>query len=81
MHVNPAAAGGLPSGLTRMQSSLIKSIPALCVKSSDLLAGAEGVEAAMPNIRIIPLHWWADQRMEVCPASDCKRGPYAKQVE
>lgn len=64
-HINPAAAGGLPTGLARMQSSLINSIPALCVKSSDLLSSAEGVEAAMPNIRIIPLHWWADQRMEV----------------
>lgn len=49
-----------------MQSSLINSIPALCVKSTHLLGGAEGVEAAMPNIRIIPLHWWTDQRMEVC---------------
>ncbi|CAL1707828.1 unnamed protein product [Somion occarium] len=64
-YVKPAAAGGLPPGLGRLQSSLINAIPALCVKSSDLLAGAEGVEAAMPNIRIIPLHWWADQRMEV----------------
>ena len=65
-YVNPATVGGIPAGLSRMQSSLINSIPALCVKSSDLLAGAEGVEAAMANIRIIPLHWWADQRMEVC---------------
>jgi len=55
----------LPAEVARIQSSLARSIPALCVQSSDILSGAPAAEAAMPNIRVIPLNWWSDSNAQV----------------
>lgn len=51
--------------LSHIQSSLARSIPALCVRSSDILSGAPAAEAAMPNIRVIPLNWWSERKAQV----------------
>ncbi|KAG2737234.1 hypothetical protein P692DRAFT_20823867, partial [Suillus brevipes Sb2] len=64
-HVNPTITFPLMSELGHIQSSLAHSVPALCVQSSDILSGAPAVEAAMPNIRIIPLNWWSDKKAQV----------------
>jgi mediator of RNA polymerase II transcription subunit 14 len=40
------------------KSELIPFLPVLCVRTSDILAGAVAAEAAMPNIRIEPTEWW-----------------------
>ena len=48
-----------------MQSSLARSVPALCVQSKHILSGAPAAEAAMPNIRVIPLNWWSDEKAQV----------------
>ncbi|KAF9242015.1 mediator complex subunit MED14-domain-containing protein [Melanogaster broomeanus] len=64
-HVNPTSALPQSSALSYMQSSLANSIPALCVQSSDILSGAPAAEAAMPNIRVIPLNWWSDKKAQV----------------
>ncbi|KAI6128239.1 mediator complex subunit MED14-domain-containing protein [Pisolithus croceorrhizus] len=63
-HVNPASSLP-PSELSHIQSSLARSVPALCVQSSDILSGAPAAEAAMPNIRVIPLNWWSDKKAQV----------------
>ena len=59
--LNPAAI----SELGGVQSSLARTIPTLCVQSSDSLSGAPAAEAAMPNIRVIPLNWWSDDNAKV----------------
>lgn len=64
-HVNPTSALPQSSALSYMQSSLALAIPALCVQSSDILSGAPAAEAAMPNIRVIPLNWWSDKGAQV----------------
>ena len=51
--------------LGAVQSSLARTIPALCVQSADILSGAPAAEAAMPNIRVIPLNWWSDEDAKV----------------
>ena len=56
------ASPGTPAHL---QSCLARSIPALCVQSSDILSGAPAAEAAMPNIRVIPLNWWSEKKVQV----------------
>ena len=48
-----------------MQSSLARSVPALCVQSKHILSGAPAAEAAMPNIRVIPLNWWSEEKAQV----------------
>ena len=60
-HVFPPAgsSSSIPSMLSGAHSSLSAAIPALCVQSSDILAGSQAFEAAMPNIRVIPLAWWS----------------------
>ncbi|KAI0356373.1 MED14-domain-containing protein [Trametes cingulata] len=63
-HVNSSANAAAPE-LAHIQSSLARSIPALCVLSSDILSGAPAAEAAMPNIRVIPLNWWSDDQAKV----------------
>ncbi|KAI6045803.1 mediator complex subunit MED14-domain-containing protein [Pisolithus marmoratus] len=63
-HVNPTNSLP-PSELSHIQSSLAHSVPALCVQSSDILSGAPAAEAAMPNIRVIPLNWWSDKKAQV----------------
>lgn len=64
-HVNPTITFPLMSELGHIQSSLARSVPALCVQSSDILSGAPAAEAAMPNIRVIPLNWWSDKKAQV----------------
>ncbi|EGO25140.1 hypothetical protein SERLADRAFT_414850 [Serpula lacrymans var. lacrymans S7.9] len=64
-HVNPTSGYPLPSELSQIQSSLARSVPALCVQSSDILSGAPAAEAAMPNIRVIPLNWWSNKKVQV----------------
>lgn len=64
-HVNPSLGPDVSPALTHLHSTLARSIPALCVQSSDILSGAPAAEAAMPNIRVIPLNWWADQKVQV----------------
>ena len=61
MNVTPAS----PGTPTHLQSCLARSIPALCVQSSDILSGAPAAEAAMPNIRVIPLNWWSEKKVQV----------------
>ncbi|KAH8108107.1 mediator complex subunit MED14-domain-containing protein [Cristinia sonorae] len=63
--VDPSARSVLPPGLDHLQSSLMRSIPALCVQSSDILSGAPAAEAAMPNIKVIPLNWWSESQPQV----------------
>jgi hypothetical protein len=41
------------------------SMPTLSVAASDILAGAEGMDAVEPNIRIIAMSWWKKDRTEV----------------
>ncbi|KAF8813688.1 MED14-domain-containing protein [Phlegmacium glaucopus] len=64
-HVNPTSSAPLTPELTQMQSSLARSVPALCVQSKHILSGAPAAEAAMPNIRVIPLNWWSDEKAQV----------------
>ncbi|OSD01314.1 MED14-domain-containing protein [Trametes coccinea BRFM310] len=63
-HVYSTANAAAPE-LAHIQSSLARSIPALCVLSSDILSGAPAAEAAMPNIRVIPLNWWSSDQAKV----------------
>lgn len=51
--------------LAHIQSSLARSVPALCVQSEHILSGAPAAEAAMPNIRVVPLNWWSDKDAQV----------------
>lgn len=64
-HVNPTNGAAFTAGLAHIQSSLARSVPALCVKSEYILSGAPAAEAAMPNIRVIPLHWWSEKKAQV----------------
>ncbi|KAG1750599.1 mediator complex subunit MED14-domain-containing protein [Suillus paluster] len=64
-HVNPTITLPQIPELGHIQSSLARSVPALCVQSSDILSGAPAAEAAMPNIRVIPLNWWSDKKAQV----------------
>ncbi|KAJ2931245.1 hypothetical protein H1R20_g5853, partial [Candolleomyces eurysporus] len=34
-------------------------------QATDILSGAPAAEAAMPNIRVIPLNWWSDENAQV----------------
>ncbi|KDR75325.1 hypothetical protein GALMADRAFT_249364 [Galerina marginata CBS 339.88] len=64
-HVNPTSNISVTPELARIQSSLARSVPALCVQSKDILSGAPAAEAAMPNIRVIPLNWWSNEKAQV----------------
>jgi mediator of RNA polymerase II transcription subunit 14 len=64
-HVNPTSSSPLTPELAQMQSSLARSVPALCVQSKHILSGAPAAEAAMPNIRVIPLNWWSEEKAQV----------------
>jgi mediator of RNA polymerase II transcription subunit 14 len=55
----------VPADLIETQSSLARSVPALCVQSQDILSGAPAAEAAMPNIRVTPLNWWSEKSAKV----------------
>ena len=64
-HVNPTSGVPVTTELAHIQSSLARSVPALCVQSKHILSGAPAAEAAMPNIRVIPLNWWSDKNAQV----------------
>lgn len=64
-HVNPTAGSAAVQDLGHLQSSLARSVPGLCVQSSDILSGVPAAEAAMPNIRVMPLNWWTDKKAQV----------------
>ncbi|KAK1225258.1 mediator complex subunit [Marasmius sp. AFHP31] len=64
-HVNPASGVPVTPELAHIQSSLARSVPALCVQSEHILSGAPAAEAAMPNIRVIPLNWWSEKSAQV----------------
>ncbi|KAF8170264.1 mediator complex subunit MED14-domain-containing protein [Mycena galopus ATCC 62051] len=64
-HVNPTLHETDSPELRHIQSSLARSVPALCVQSEHILSGAPAAEAAMPNIRVIPLNWWSDKNAQV----------------
>lgn len=53
-------------GISNAYSPLASIIPALCVKSKDILSGSEGADAAYENVRIIPLDWWLEAGTRVC---------------
>ncbi|KAI0785537.1 MED14-domain-containing protein [Abortiporus biennis] len=82
-HVNPSRDGPLPIEISHTQSSLARSIPALCVQASDILSGAPAAEAAMRNIRVIPLNWWSDQPVQVVTCVKLKyvQQPIGKRAE
>jgi len=63
--VNLANSTPLTPELAHIQSSLARSVPSLCVQSTDILSGAPAAEAAMPNIRVIPLNWWSEKASQV----------------
>ncbi|KAI0940563.1 hypothetical protein AcW1_003726 [Taiwanofungus camphoratus] len=63
-HISSSSGVTLPE-LSHLHSSLARSIPAFCVQSSDILSGAPAAEAAMPNIRVIPLNWWSEDQAQV----------------
>lgn len=64
-HVNPTSEAPITNELAHIQSSLARSVPALCVQSKHILSGAPAAEAAMPNIRVIPLNWWSEKNAQV----------------
>ncbi|KAK7057435.1 mediator of RNA polymerase II transcription subunit 14 [Favolaschia claudopus] len=64
-HVNPTIHDTVTPELAHIQSSLARSVPGLCVQSEHILSGAPAAEAAMPNIRVIPLNWWSDKSAQV----------------
>ena len=52
------APGPPPSVFGPLQSTLSHAIPALLIQSSDVLRDSAARDAAMPNIRVVPLAWW-----------------------
>ncbi|KAL0956179.1 hypothetical protein HGRIS_002339 [Hohenbuehelia grisea] len=63
--VNSNGGDPLPQEIASIQSSLAQSVPSLCVQSKHILSGAPAAEAAMPNIRVIPLNWWSAKSAQV----------------
>lgn len=55
----PKDPSDLPPSLNHLHSALSHRIPFLCVQASNILKNSPAVEAAMPNIRVIPLSWWS----------------------
>ncbi|KAF8482456.1 MED14-domain-containing protein [Russula ochroleuca] len=55
--VNVVGAGP-PSVFGSLQSTLSHAIPALLIQSSDVLRDSAARDAAMSNIRVVPLAWW-----------------------
>ncbi|PFH52047.1 hypothetical protein AMATHDRAFT_74540 [Amanita thiersii Skay4041] len=64
-HVNPMENVPISKELVHIQSPLARSVPALCVQSEHILSGAPAAEAAMPNIRVVPLNWWSEENAQV----------------
>ncbi|KAH6914203.1 mediator complex subunit MED14-domain-containing protein [Coprinopsis sp. MPI-PUGE-AT-0042] len=63
--VSTTLNGSITPEMARTQSSLSRSVPALCVAARSILSGKPAGEAAMPNIRVIPLNWWSDEKAQV----------------
>jgi mediator of RNA polymerase II transcription subunit 14 len=62
-HVFPSAGlAALPSSVGQVHSALSAHIPSLCVQSADIIKEDMALDAAMPNIRVVPLAWWAGAR-------------------
>ncbi|GJJ06661.1 hypothetical protein Clacol_000856 [Clathrus columnatus] len=59
-----------------IHSSLAASVPILCVQSKDILSGVPAAEAAMPNIRIVPINWWSSERK--CQVVTCVKLKYVQ---
>ncbi|TDL22587.1 MED14-domain-containing protein [Rickenella mellea] len=79
-HVNPTPRDWSGSDT---RSALAQAVPALCVQSRDILAGAPAAEAAMPNIRVIPLNWWArksSQQVVTCVKLKYVQQPVGKRA-
>jgi len=55
--INVVGAGP-PSVFGTLHSTLSHAIPALLIQSSDVLRDSAARDAAMPNIRVVPLAWW-----------------------
>ncbi len=55
--VNVVGAGP-PPVFGPLHSTLSHAIPALLIQSSDVLRDSAARDAAMPNIRVVPLAWW-----------------------
>ncbi|KAI0743387.1 MED14-domain-containing protein [Daedaleopsis nitida] len=81
IHVSSSLNGYVPE-FGNVQSSLARTIPALCVQSSDILSGAPAAEAAMPNIRVIPLNWWSsdDAKVVTCVKLKYVQQPIGKRA-
>ncbi|EJF55792.1 MED14-domain-containing protein [Dichomitus squalens LYAD-421 SS1] len=75
-HVSSTLNPSSFSEFGNVQSSLARTIPALCVQSSDILSGAPAAEAAMPNIRVIPLNWWST---DIAKVVTCVKLKYVQQ--
>ncbi|RDB24861.1 Mediator of RNA polymerase II transcription subunit 14 [Hypsizygus marmoreus] len=75
-HVNPTKNTPVTMEMAHIQSSLARSVPALCVQSEHILSGAPAAEAAMPNIRVIPLNWWSEKNAQV---ATCVKLKYVQQ--
>ncbi|KAJ3571005.1 hypothetical protein NP233_g4045 [Leucocoprinus birnbaumii] len=64
-YVNPTCGLPVTQELAHAQSSLVRSIPGICVQSKDILSGVPAAEAAMPNIRVVALRWWSEKSVQV----------------
>ncbi|KAF8532543.1 mediator complex subunit MED14-domain-containing protein [Gautieria morchelliformis] len=65
-HVSPSASPEFLHEIPRgIHSSLASSVPVLCVQSKDILSGVPAAEAAMPNIRVVPINWWSERKCQV----------------
>ena len=80
-HVNSTLSSYIPE-FGNVKSSLARTIPALCVQSKDILSGAPAAEAAMPNIRVIPLNWWSgdDAKVVTCVKLKYVQQPIGKRA-
>ncbi|CAK5281368.1 unnamed protein product [Mycena citricolor] len=77
--VGPTDPQPVTPELAQVQSSLARYVPAICVQSQDLLSGAPAAEAAMPNIRFIPLNWWSDKSTKARCVVTCVKLKYVQQ--
>ncbi|KAI0031227.1 mediator complex subunit MED14-domain-containing protein [Vararia minispora EC-137] len=68
-HVFPSAglASSMPTSIPQVHSALSTNIPSLCVQSTDIIKEDKALDAAMPNIRVIPLAWWHQRNADGSP--------------
>jgi mediator of RNA polymerase II transcription subunit 14 len=76
-HVNPTSGLPITRDLAHVQSSLARSVPGICVQSHDILSGVPAAEAAMPNIRVVPLRWWSE--LKALQVVTCVKLKYVQQ--